>query len=188
MRSRGIIIELTSLLDVILIVLFLILVQSEQKVHIANAAATESISQTEQLTAELERQSTAYENLQSEFDGLKRTIVGQTVVADNTMVIAIHLQPAAQGRVITLQADDNDAVPILIDWTNQNYAANALHAALSEQVRLSEAQVVFIVFTYDRENIYQADYTLVRNAIQKQTQNPRVYTAEYDNYTKWGQP
>ena len=171
--------ELTSLLDVIMIVMFLILMQSRNQVNTANMAATESSAAKEEMASEMAA-------LKAENESLKRLTNGRAAADANSDVISISLQSGENGREILLEstpegsASAADTESISLTWDNRNYASNALYAALSRRIHESTAQVVFLIFEYDRNDIYQSDYTLIMDAIQRQKQDPRVYTVEYD--------
>ena len=69
MKSKGIIIELTSLLDVILIMLFFVMMQSGQQTESAVKAADEKVAAAQQETAEMKRKAKSLADALSGFEG-----------------------------------------------------------------------------------------------------------------------
>ena len=195
MRNRGVMIELTALLDVIMIMMFLLLMQSRQQVGDAYRSAEENVAAAAEMAAELEavRTETAAEieavqaeaeaSLQTYTDEngyLKRLLNGRSIAEENSCILSVSIQGGGEARYIRVEALDGAAETVSLAWDNRAYAANALHAVLTGIIRESEAQAVFIVFQYDRNLVYQSDYALVMDAVLRQKQMPHVFTAEYD--------
>jgi hypothetical protein len=187
MKNWGIHVEMTALLDVIFIIMFLILVQSETQVASAHLEVTESGEAREELVAELQVVATELELISTEleevkrgYDTLQRMETGRTVVEANSLIINLSVHPNDDGRIISVELMGDLLEEIELDWDNRNYAANLLYAVVSENIRSSDAQATFIVFEYDRNEIFQADYSLITNAIQRLRQQPYVFSIVYD--------
>ena len=173
MRNKGIAIELTSLLDVILIMMFMLLIKSEKQVTTANTLASESNAAKEEMMLE-------FKALEEENGHLRRVLNRRVIVEENSCVISINVKPNEDNRAISVEIMGNKTEHISLNWENRNYVTNELYALLTKKIAESEAQVVFIIFEYDRNDIYQSDYTLITDIILRLKQNPHVYTMEYD--------
>lgn len=180
MRNRSIIIELTALLDVIIIMMFVILVQSGNQVETAQASAAELAAKQEALLEEYALLTEEAEELRTENDRLGRWVDGRATADENSHVITLSVRNTPERRFIVVESEGVENARIPLSWDNGQYAANALYAELTSSIQKSSRQVVFLVFHYDRAAIYQTDYMLVHNAIQQQKNNPHVYSAEYD--------
>ena len=187
MRSRGIHVEMTALLDVIFIIMFLILVQSETQVTSAHLEAAESIDAREELVAELQVAaaelqvvSAELEEVRREYGTLQRMETGRTVVEESSYIINLSVHTYEDGRVILVELMGEVIEEIGLQWDNRNYVSNLLYAVVSEGIRDSGAQATFIVFEYDRNEIFQAEYSLITNTVQRLRQQPNVFSIEYD--------
>ncbi|MDR1619307.1 MAG: hypothetical protein LBS18_01390 [Clostridiales bacterium] len=181
MRNKGITIELTALLDVILIIVFVILAQTGDKLNELNAAAEAQTAAWRTANAKLSALRRENERLLDENRAFLRMETGRAALEENSLVLTISVREDAGARGILMEADEERLPAIGLDWQNREYAADALCAALRAQIEKSDAQVVLIVFLYDRNKIYQADYVLVANAVQSQKHLAHVYAAEYDS-------
>jgi len=160
--------------------MFMILIQSESQVTTANSVVTKSDMEKEALTAELEKTTADLNAIKKEYGSLKRYENGLTIIEENSYIISISIQAGENSRVIFIEEHGNLAKLIDLGWQNRDYASNMLYTVLSESIRKSDAQAVFIVFEYNRNDIYQSDYTLITNSIQRFKQDSHVYTMEYD--------
>ena len=106
MKRREIFIELTSLLDVILIMIFVLLTQARAQTAKAleNQAAEEKTSarlqeEVEDLSASLDHAWAELGIVQEENDQLKRQLMTQDLVLDESLVITIRADyPRDPGR------------------------------------------------------------------------------------------
>ena len=183
MRRREIFIELTSLLDVILIMLFVLLTQAKTQTADALAAAqadraqvtaleqqlaesraeTEAArSETEALQQEAEGLLSRTEKLQEEADSAKRRLLSRDLVTENSLVLTVSVP---DGRQIRLETDGGGSQTISYAWEDDNYARNALLSAIRQQMAAGEGQAVFLVFQYDRAAIYRAQYEMIRDVL-----------------------
>ena len=187
MKSRGIQVEMTALLDVIFIIMFLILVQSETQVTSAHLEAAEIVEAREELVAELQVAATELqvvtaelEEVRRDYGTLQRMETGRTVVEESSYIINLSVHTYEDGRVILVELMGEVIEEIGLQWDNRNYASNLLYAVVTEGIRESGAQATFIVFEYDRNEIFQADYSLITNTVQRLRQQPNVFSIEYD--------
>ena len=167
MRRREIFIELTSLLDVILIMLFVLLMQAKTQTGAAveSAAAAETAvqaAQAELSAVEAERDAIAEDRdrIADELGVFQREGITVGVVEENSLVVTLSVQ-GRDARYIRIEPRGASAQSVRIDTEDENYTFNSLHAKLSQLITDAGKETVFVVFQYDRGAIYQAEYTLV---------------------------
>ncbi len=180
MRNKGIAFDLTPLLDVILILMFIILVQGHGQVERAQTAAASSETDRRAIAAALDATRAENEALSSDNDTLRRQMGARNAVLDNSATIAISVETADEGRMLRIETEGQGVRSIPIRWEDRNSAANELRAALTQGVKAAGDQPVYLVFVFDRNEIYQTDYALVRDALQACKSTPHVYTVEVD--------
>ena len=167
MRRREIFIELTSLLDVILIMLFVLLTQARTQTAdaLAEAEAGRGAAATAQReSARLEQENAALsadrDEAREEAAAWQRQILSDALVLDNSLVVTL----SADGTAIRLECE-GEAQTIAYRWEDENYARNALRAALRQTIAGDKA--VFVVFQYDRAAIYRTEYDMLREVLRE---------------------
>ncbi|MBQ1369364.1 MAG: hypothetical protein IIY45_14945 [Firmicutes bacterium] len=170
MKRREIFIELTSLLDVILIMIFVLLTQARAQTAKAleNQAAEEKTSarlqeEVEDLSASLDHAWAELGIVQEENDQLKRQLMTQDLVLDESLVITIR----AEDETIIREIRDGVSDTIAYTWGNETYVSNKLKSLLLQDLSETEKHAVFIVFQYDRSGIYQNEYQMIESLIQE---------------------
>lgn len=170
--KRSPLIEMTALLDVILILMFLVLAGASQSVedlkrdNISSQALEEKIS-----------------GLESQNESLTRRLNSFTVLERSCLVITLSItRNEDTSRSVLLECEGTPSQTFGLTWFNLQYVKNALSAQIDNIIEdaLLRYQAVFIVFQYDRNIIYQTDYRLISNVIQSQKDRANVYCAEYD--------
>ena len=177
MKRRQIFIELTSLLDVILIMLFILLTQARTRTAQAldTAALAESSAaqlQTE-LTAAYDRESAlkaAADAQEERADALQRQLWTENVVLDNSLVLTVSVTKSGDVR---LEEAGEAPIPIVYDWEDDTYARNRLRALLLDKLKTTDREAVFLVFQYDRARVYHAEYEMIEGIIQEVKQEAR---------------
>ena len=170
--KRGAIIELTSLLDVILILMYLVLAAASSKADEARIKASE-----------FDALNTRVKQLEEENEALSRKADVNSALRENCFVITLYVEKNNGSRMIVLENDALGTKNFDLTWENRLYARNALGADISQKVKKafeSGHQIVLIVFRYDRNEIYRKDYELVVSVVQTQKADSNVYYAEYD--------
>ncbi len=170
MKRREIFIELTSLLDVILIMIFVLLTQARAQTAKAleSQAAEEKTSaklqeEVEDLGASLEHAWSELGIVQEENEQLKRQLMTQDLVLDESLVITIR----AEDEKIIREIRDGASDAIAYTWGNETYVSNKLKSLLLQDLSETEKHAVFIVFQYDRSSIYQNEYQMIESLIQE---------------------
>ena len=170
MKRREIFIELISLLDVILIMIFVLLTQA--KAQTAKAMDEQAYKEQEAISLQEEVEDLqasldhAWEELgivQEENDQLKRQLMTQDLVLDESLVITIR----AEDDKIIREIRDGSADSIAYTWGNETYVSNKLRSMILQDLAETEKHAVFIVFQYDRSNIYQVEYQMIESLIQE---------------------
>ena len=181
MKKRTIFIELTSLLDVILIMIFVLLTQARAQTAeaiedaAADRAALKEIrrelkdeqaaaaSREESLKAEIGALESKAADLETQVEELGRQLLTEDLVMDNSLVLTISV---AADTSILLEVREGESIRIPYDWNDSTYAVNRLRSLLYEQLGLAEGRTVFLVFQYDRTAIYHAEYETILQVVQ----------------------
>ena len=168
MKRREIFIELTSLLDVIMIMLFVLLTQAKTQTTdaLAEAEAGRAAAETaKQQIAQLERDNAALtgerDEAREEAAAWQRQLISDDFVLENSLVVTLSVDERAVIRLET----EGQRQTIAYRWEDDNYARNALRAALNTAA--SGDKAVFLVFQYDRTAIYRTEYDMVRELLQE---------------------
>ena len=164
MKRREIFIELTSLLDVILILLFVLLTQARTQTADALSRAEDSEDRSARLTRQVEELEADNAALRETSELWRRQLLTQDLVLDNSLVMTIS---AGEAGDIRLDRDGQTVQTIAYDWERDNYARNALRSALRSLLQDAEDQTVFLVFQYDRSVIYRTEYEMIESLLQE---------------------
>ena len=177
MKRRQIFIELTSLLDVILIMLFILLTQARTRTAQALDTAALAESSAAQLQTELnaayDRESAlkaAADAQEERADALQRQLWTENVVLDNSLVLTVSVTKSGDVR---LEEAGEAPIPIVYDWEDDTYARNRLRALLLDKLKTTDREAVFLVFQYDRARVYHAEYEMIEGIIQEVKQEAR---------------
>ena len=186
MKKNNVLIELTPLLDVILIMLFFILVQSEGRMGSFYEETREAFeAELAVFEADLEafkaEHAVEMEHLRGVRDDYETLRLG---LEEDTGIILISIVSSPDDhneRSIVIEADYNITV-IALCWNNtaRDNAALDLGIALTEKIQGTGNSVIMIVFRFDSASIFRADYVMVGNAIHLQRQFNQLLVAELD--------
>ncbi|MDE6592360.1 MAG: hypothetical protein K2K57_04770 [Oscillospiraceae bacterium] len=184
-RRREAAVELTPLLDVILIMLFLIMSQSrteaaEARERYENEAAEFAAAAEERYGSEIDRLTDELADSSEELEKVRESLY----YADNRVnayekfdyyarIVSISLRGTGEEREIYL-ADGKRTVNIPLNWDNMRYCENAFRAELMEYENSEEP--VFLVFGYNAGEVYQRDFEMVSAVMSEiQGDNQNVY-------------
>ncbi|MDD7428276.1 MAG: hypothetical protein SOU50_03965 [Oscillospiraceae bacterium] len=161
-RRNSIGIELTPLLDVILIILFLIITR--------NSAETERIAeeyeQSEQQHIENEaRLEAELENSRQQSADAENIISGYESFDEYSVIIAVGITRRSDGTRTVSVSENGDTSYITYGWDNLRYGENALKAELENMISSAEDRPVFISFNYDENDIYLRDHQLISSVL-----------------------
>ncbi|MCR4780450.1 MAG: hypothetical protein K5876_05070 [Ruminiclostridium sp.] len=172
MKNKGIAIELTALLDVILIMLFWVMMNmGRENERVKNEAAEQAAAyeqRTGELTEELEAAHSDYENVRSELD---------RYISENSESIAAANQKAlnefAEGRMITLNLSYDAVGKLFILDENgelghtllesREKIAESIEKVLAES-GLGKDDVILCALVYDGDRALYSDVKLINAA------------------------
>ena len=177
MRRRQIFIELTSLLDVILIMLFILLIQARN----TTAQAMDTAAQAEDSVAKLQTElSAAYDEqnvLRAAADAeaeranaLQRQLWTENIVLDNSLLLTVSVDRSGD---IRMETEGQGQAAIAYSWGDDTYARNRLRGLLLDKLKTTDREAVFLVFQYDRARVYHAEYEMIESIIQEVKQEAR---------------
>lgn len=161
-RRNSIGIELTPLLDVILILLFLVITQ--------NNAETERIAEeyetSEQQHIENEsRLEAELENSRLQTADAENIISGYESFDEYSVIIAVGITRRSDGTRTVSLSENGEISHISYGWDSLRYGENALRAELEKMISSAEDRPVFISFNYDENDIYLRDYQLIASVL-----------------------
>ena len=194
-RRRNIIIELTSLLDVIMIMIFMVMAENskliaEQQTALDSAAA-ENAQQSgtiEDLTGALDKLSGDYElamgkleeggteELLQKLADAQSKLEGYEYMNDIVVVINVELENKYSNSVRVLSfgcSSDNGEKPNVHEIREDEEfgkAVNELKVKVSEYISQAvndetNSTIAYIIFSYDPEKVFQDDYAAVDQAL-----------------------
>ena len=177
MKRREIFIELTSLLDVILIMLFILLIQARN----TTAQAMDAAAQAEDSVAKLQTElSAAYDEqnvLRAAADAeteranaLQRQLWTENIVLDNSLLLTVSVDRSGD---IRMETEGQGQAAIAYSWGDDTYARNRLRGLLLDKLKTTDREAVFLVFQYDRARVYHAEYEMIESIIQEVKQEAR---------------
>lgn len=187
-RRREIGIDLTSLLDVILIILFMFVIQTQDQV---NTIAQNNESKVEtSIDHSVESLKEDKEKLQKENDELRSKVVSEGVLKDACLMVTIAVETKSDKNERTLSVMtniDEEKKKVKYDWDKLSYAEKKLKESLDKICDdvSDKNQMVLFVFQYNKDDIYMADYKLIDSVLKDmQEEKKNIYLAYYDENDK----
>lgn len=177
-RRREIAIDLTALLDVILIILFMFVVRSTTEVTTTenNVKVSNEIQQVE--------------SLKEENTNLKKQIITNSVLDDTCLVMTIFVENEEEDnnkRKLNIKSNTTDVEKVEYNWENISYAKNKLKDKLYTTFKevKDTNQMILIVFQYNENKIFNTDYKFVDSVLKDISENHEdIYLAYYDTADK----
>ena len=193
-RRRDIIIELTSLLDVIMIIIFMVMkenskmiVDKQNEINAAQQVNSEQVSTIEELEAQIEELSAllneaegkldegSYEELLDELHTAESKLESYMAVDDVVIVLNISLENRYNNSVRYMtygKSAYNAPSTVSENRTDEDFevSLNKLRVFISEYITkvVSDKEnqtIVYVVFTYDPHKVYQRDYEAITEAL-----------------------
>lgn len=173
-RRKSVIVELTSLLDVIFIMLFMVMSRSQTAAEEAQEKAAESVAQI-QAEAELtvsgyEDDIALYQSMLAEVEEERRNIASMQNEINSfeqfremSEIITVYVFDSGYKRSVNIETGDKTE-SIDFDWDNMDYAREKLADTLNGLAGGTE-HPVFIIFNYNGDLIYRRDYNMVTEVI-----------------------
>ena len=189
MKNRGIAIELTALLDVILIMLFWVMMNMEHETDRVKADAAEAVAEKQ---AEFDRRS---EKLQTELDSVRDQY--NRFLDENAEDTAVANQKAldefAEGRMITLNLSYDAVGKLFILDENGELAhtlisseddiADCITSVLDES-GLDREDVILCAFVYDGSRALYRDVKTVSAAAETVGKSYNKFYCTYINISR----
>lgn len=177
-RRREIAIDLTALLDVILIILFMFVVRSTTAEQTTVDSTTLENNESKQI-----------ESLKKENENLKKQITTNSVLDDTCLVMTITIEGQDDGnkRQLGITKGTTDVEKVDYDWDNISYAKNKLKDKLNQAFKnINDTnQMILIIFQYDKNKVYNTDYKFVDSVLKDiQEDKDDIYLAYYDTADK----
>lgn len=193
-RGRDIIIELTSLLDVIMIIIFMVMKENSKmivdKQNAVNSMAQVNSEQTEKieelqgkaddLTAQLDDALEKLgegnaEELLEQLHAAENKLAGYQAIDDVVIVLNIGLENNYNNTVRTLSFGRiNEQTQVIENRSDEEFEVtlNKLKVFVSEYIDKITADktnqtIVYIVFTYNAQKVYQRDYKAVGEVLEQ---------------------
>ncbi|MGN1415319.1 MAG: hypothetical protein ACI4XF_00610 [Oscillospiraceae bacterium] len=161
-RRSSIGIELTPLLDVILILLFLVITQNNAETERIAEEYDRSEQQYIENTARLEAE---LENSRQQSADAENIISGYESFEEYSVIIAVGITRRSDGtRTVTL-SENGEISHISYGWDSLRYGENALRAELENMISTAGDRPVFISFNYDENDIYLRDHQLISSVL-----------------------
>lgn len=171
--------DLTPLLDVIFIVLFLVMQQS-------GGAARQAQEDAAALRGALEQTAAAYAEAAEEAASVRGLLDSYSLLEESAVCISLQIrrapeEPGRREAVLTYGDGERRSVPIT--WDTMETAERRLRRELEELAARAQDAPVFIRFSYDSAEIYRRDYELAGAVLRALTQeNAHVYIRYVDVY------
>jgi len=186
MKKNSVLIELTPLLDVILIMLFFILVQSEGRMGDFYEETREALeaefaimeADLEAYMAEHIHELETLRGISASYDALR---LGLEEDPSIIMVSIINDINDIDTRWILVESG-NDSTRIDLCWNApaRDAAALELNTAMAAKIQDMENGIVVVAFRFDSGSIFAADHRMVSGAIHIQRQFNQLIVAELD--------
>lgn len=203
MKNKGIVIELTALLDVILIMMFWLMMnlqnsndtiktnaeerisQAEQQVLSADEKAVEAEKRADKAVAEMEKMQTELDSVRENADKeIAEAWKKAASINDNATANQFALDKYEQGFLITINLKYNDTAGVLISDNSGVLGQSAVTTEdISEKLvsafensGLSQNDVIMCAMTYDGSEALYKDVRAVRTAVYDVKENyPNLY-------------
>ncbi len=162
-RRNNIAIELTPLLDVILIILFMIITENNAE---KERVTSEAAAAYEKLAAQNEQLESSLEDTRTQLSEAGYIITGYQSFEEYSVIISVGIsRQKDDSRLISIYSE-GIASEVSYGWDSLRYGRNALRTELSKLIPSDrETRPVFITFTYSADDIYQQDYELVTDVL-----------------------
>ena len=201
-RLRNIIIELTSLLDVVMILIFAVMINYSDVAASSEESRDEAIREAESVEAEYDALSKEYDlaqarlneyehrNLSAELAEAQSRLDAYAYMDDLIVIVNVKRENRYDNKYRVLSygigsSGGFSTEPIAReDETEFNEQINVLKNFLYEEIkRADEDAQIYIVFTYNSENINDADFYILDDVLlEKAKMSDSVFYCKNDLY------
>ena len=191
-RNKGIAIELTALLDVILIMLFWVMMSMRNETEEIRSQAEEQQQEYEQrfieMNGELDEAHEEYSKLEEEYSRLLSES-SETIQAANQKA----LDEFAQGRLLTLNLKYDAVGKLFIMSQNEELGRTMLDSsekigesikAVFESEGITGEDVILCAFVYDGSRALYSDVKRISEAVEDVSSTYRNFYCTYINTSK----
>ena len=193
-KSKGIVIELTALLDVILIMLFWMMMSLSQNNEDVVTKAQQQVADA-QSQAEIDKQN-AQAQIDSILDDTSRQLAEAQQKAENTdslaaqnqqaldgyeqgMLVTLSLKYEQQGDVLYISQNDEEVFSQSVSDTDM---AQSIISSL-QKLGLNEEDTVLCALVYDGDTVLYKDVNAVNAAVSQVHENYSNFYCTYINTT-----
>jgi len=169
-KRKSVFIELTSLLDVIFIMLFMVMNRSQNAVAEAKNNAEQEIAAAKTQVSEMAEERDDYKAILGEVEEerenlalMENRIESLESFSEYARIVSVYILDGGYKRSIKI-ADDKEIASIDFSSENLDYGKNELILSLNNYIE-SDDTPVFITFTYHSDKIYRQDYNMISEAI-----------------------
>ena len=179
-KHRDVAIELTPLLDVIMILLFLIMMNNSAASKNAKKDAAEKVAEAQAQVQEIEEKLESVEQekleLREKNERLSSRAEGLEVFKEYARIVTVSVMYSDKYKRMVLISDGENDDTVIFDDKSLKYGENTLNSKLSEIVSDSE-HPVFLIFTYDENVILHYDREMISSVLTKlQSENVYIQT------------
>lgn len=172
-KRRQISTELTPLLDVIMIILFIIISGNNEAVEKAETEKEEIYSQMQSVSDEFEK--TLEEN-NDRLNQAENIISGYEMFDKLAVIISLSIENQSDDSRKILISSDNETSTVSYSWDNMRYGENSLNASLENYIKSADERPVFITFSYKSSEIYLRDYNMISSVMDNiQSKSENIY-------------
>ena len=185
-RKRDIVIELTALLDVIMIMIFMVMKENSklmvQQQDIISVVQQENLEQSAEIDVLTDQLAEALSKLEegdlneilNRLENAESQLEAYQAIDDEVIVLHIELRNSNSNRIRTLSYGTSSDSEVEIESRNDadfSKAVNNLKVFISdyvEQVSTDDtgSTIICIVFSYDPNKVYQRDFEAVESALK----------------------
>ncbi len=169
-RNNGQEINLTPLLDVLFVILFIVMLSGREN---EDRLRTESIQETETLQAQLEDANERIAALEQEADSAAVKVrdyadrIGSyELYREQAVILTLHIEESGDFRELVILGDGEDEIRIQIADDLKEYTETRLRNAVAEFAEKAQDQPVFLVFHYSADEVYTYEIRLVDRVLQ----------------------
>lgn len=166
------VVDLTSLLDVIFIILFLVM---QQNGGILRRAEDEAGA----LRTALAEREQALQAVTAEAEAANSLLESYELFADTAICVSVTVgtpETAPSAREITVSYTGGEPETIRVTWESMETAERQLRAVLTRITGQAEGVPAFLTFQYDSTAIYRRDYEMIRGVMETlQSENSDIY-------------
>lgn len=174
-RRNNIAVELTPLLDVILIMLFLVMSQQKAETERVTSEAQSKAAEYESRIEQLNRDNSESEEKRLEAEN---AAAAYRSFDELSAIIGLNIERSPDGSRRLFVSENGSTDIIEYGWDSLLYGENSLETRLNDSVSENDGRPVFISFNYNEDEIYLRDYTLVTDVLER-LQGDNIYIS-YD--------